>query len=159
MSSMTPVHAALQDGVRTACEEAGRPVYLLAEQPDYKLVYAVHCKKSVSRADSSNSDSVHLSMTADDLIKMCHLLLGSEDKEDVRNLAMMLYQFATVSRGDDVRPRTLDELMVRFLKSVGECGVACLLARLPACLPKWPAGGDTCHSHMACQPQQLNQVA
>jgi hypothetical protein len=60
-------------------------------------------------------------MTADNMIEICHLLLGSPDKEDMRNLAMIQYQFATVSRGDDVRPRRLSELMVRYLKSVGEC--------------------------------------
>lgn len=118
-SAMTCVHAGLQDGVKVACEKAGAPVYKLAEQPDYKLLYQLYCTKSVARSDN-NSDNVHLSMTADDLTRMCHQLLASDSREHMRDLAMILYQFATVSRGDDVRPRSLSELMVRYLKAVGE---------------------------------------
>lgn len=121
LSSLNGVHAALQDGVNHACKVSGTPAYKLAEQRDYEGYYQLYCKKSAARSSGQNSDNVHLSMTADDLIAICANLLKSDDKEDIRNLAMILYQFATVSRGDDVRPRKLSELMVRYLRTVGEC--------------------------------------
>jgi hypothetical protein len=120
LARMNGVHAALQDGVNHACEVSGTTAYKLAKQPDYGTCYELYCKKSAARPSGNNSDNVHLSMTADDLIQMCEELLASDSKEDMRNLSMILYQFATASRGDDVRPRTLSELMVRYLKSVGE---------------------------------------
>jgi hypothetical protein len=120
LARMNGVHAALQDGVNHACEVSGTSAYKLAKQPDYGTCYELYCKKSAARSSANNSDSVHLSMTADDLFQMCEELVASGSKEDMRNLAMILYQFATVSRGDDVRPRKLSELMVRYLKSVGE---------------------------------------
>lgn len=117
---MNGVHAALQDGVNHACEINGTPAYKLAEQPGYGTCYQLYCKKSAARSGADSGNNVHLSMTADDLSQMCDDLVASDNKEDMRNLAMILYQFATVSRGDDVRPRKLSELMVRYLKSVGE---------------------------------------
>jgi hypothetical protein len=121
LSRLNGVHAALQDGVNDACSRAGTQPYKLTAYPDYEGYYKLYCTKSAARSSTQNSDSIHLSMTADNMIEICHLLLGSPDKEDMRNLAMIQYQFATVSRGDDVRPRRLSELMVRYLKSVGEC--------------------------------------
>lgn len=121
LSRLNGVHASLQDGVNDACSRAGTQPYKLTAHPDYEGYYKLYCTKSASRSSGQNSDSIHLSMTADNMIEICDLLLGSDDKEDMRNLAMMQYQFATVSRGDDVRPRKLSELMVRYLKSVGEC--------------------------------------
>jgi hypothetical protein len=121
LSSLNGVHAALQDGVNHQCKVSGVPAYRLAEQPDYETYYQLYCKKSAARSSAQgSSDSVHLSMTADNLTEICQRLLASDSKEDIRNLALILYQFATVSRGDDVRPRLLSELMVRYLKSVGE---------------------------------------
>jgi hypothetical protein len=120
LASMNGVHAALQFHVSEACFIQGTRDYKLAEQADYKSAYQLYCKKSAARS-SSQDGSVHLSMTADDLTNMCHKLLASDDKDDMRNLAMILYQFSTVSRGDDVRPRKLSELMVRYLNGVGEC--------------------------------------
>jgi hypothetical protein len=132
IASMNGVHAALQDGVKHACTCSGRPVYNLREQPDYGVVYALYCRKSAARSDQSD-ESVHISMSADDLVNMCHGLLDSAEKEDMRNLAMILYQYATVSRGDDVRPRKLSELMVRYMKSVGERAVAAAAAATCRC--------------------------
>ena len=49
LASMGGVHAALQDGVRNACLQAGTPVYKLATQPDYAARYDLYCKKSAAR--------------------------------------------------------------------------------------------------------------
>ena len=132
VSNATPAHVrpqanggALQDGVNHACKVSGTPVYRLADQPDYEGYYQLYCKKSAARSSGQSSDNVHLSMTADDLNAICQQLLESDSTEDIRNLALILYQFATVSRGDDVRPRKLAELMVRYLKSMGECCWVC----------------------------------
>jgi hypothetical protein len=120
VASLTGVHAALQKKINFICSKAGTPVYELRGMGDYKLVYELYCRGSNVRADNAGSNSVHLSMTFDNLVDICHQLLESSEKEDIRNLALILYQFATVSRGDDVRPRRMSELMVRYLKSVGE---------------------------------------
>jgi hypothetical protein len=140
LSSMNGVHAALQDGVNHACKVSGNPAYRLSAQPDYEGYYQLYCKKSAARSSGQSSDNVHLSMTADDLIAICEQLLESDDKEDIRNLSLILYQFATVSRGDDVRPCKLSELMVRYLKSVGECLSVRTAALSEQCLPGHAVG-------------------
>lgn len=119
-STMTVLHAAMQDYVTVKCEQAGKPPYDLREQADYRMVYKYHCTKTASRAEGNNSDTVHYNIGLDEYTNLCHTMLLSDKKEHLRNMAIILYQFSTVSRGDDVRPRRLNELMVRMQRAVGE---------------------------------------
>jgi hypothetical protein len=118
---MVGVHAALQWAVDTACEACNPPkaAYKLQELGAYKLAYEVFCTKGGGRAPRGDT-SPHMSMTRDNYVFLCHLLLASDSTESIRDLAMVPYQFATVGRGDDVRPRSLADLVVRFVQAVGE---------------------------------------
>jgi hypothetical protein len=58
--TMTGVHAALQDYVKTQCELAGKPVYKLMLQPGYDMVYSVYCSKGNSREVGNISAPVYM---------------------------------------------------------------------------------------------------
>lgn len=84
----------------------------------YMQLYQSIMARDASRA--LRTEVVHVSLTRDDYLRGMSLKLASEAWQDARDLSMFSYQAATVSRGDDVRPRLLRELGWRILASVGK---------------------------------------
>ena len=117
-----PLHAALQDYVNCCCREVGLPQFELARLPTYAMVYADKCSKLGMRRGDGGRRYIapNMSFTRESLYKMCRTLLAGRDPLDARNLSIILYQIATVARGDDVRPRKLIELSLRYMAAIGE---------------------------------------
>jgi hypothetical protein len=94
---------------------------MLLLQGDYCLIYDTYCSKSAARKDlDDDSSPIYTAYTRDDHVFACHGLLSSTDANANRDLAMILYQVATVARGDDVRPRRLCQMDVRVMDAIGE---------------------------------------
>jgi len=89
-------------------------------QGDYSAIYDTHCTKSASRQDAEDSSTINLEFTRDDYVRACHHYLGSTHANANRDLSMMTYQTATVSRDDEVRPRRLCQMDTRVMDAIGE---------------------------------------
>ncbi len=123
------LHSALQRWVDDNCREKGFVPFKLAELPGYEMMYHNYCSKGSAVAKpnmfsdggfAAETSAVHMDFCSDNYVEACELQLGSEDHLECRNLSITTYQASTVSRGDDVRPRCLEELGCRYLASVGE---------------------------------------
>lgn len=117
------MHSALQQLVDDSCRRAGKAPWILRDAQGYELVFKAHCSRKGHKGAAAGPH-VHVSFTRDDYLRGCELLVASSDPLDARTLSLTTYQAATVSRGDDVRPRHLAELSWRFLGSVGECNLS-----------------------------------
>uniref|UniRef100_A0A383V4K5 Uncharacterized protein n=1 Tax=Tetradesmus obliquus TaxID=3088 RepID=A0A383V4K5_TETOB len=130
------MHSALQQLVDDSCRRAGKAPWILRDAQGYELVFKAHCSRKGDKGAAAGPH-VHVSFTRDDYLRGCELLLASSDPLDARTLSLTTYQAATVSRGDDVRPRHLAELSWRFLGSVGPSQCFAITVMQP------PEGGKT----------------
>lgn len=123
VSSCKQMHSALQDHVSRCCSEAGLPCFTLALLPGYEMVFKAYCTKGgkgTAAGGGRRFIAPNMAFTREALFKMCLKLLRCNKSISARNLSIILYQIATVSRGDDVRPRKLLELALRHMAAIGK---------------------------------------
>jgi hypothetical protein len=120
----------LQHMFHTDClsrEDGGPVVADLKQHPQYKLVHdtlkaKVHSKKGESPTNGADphDGTIEDTMTQDQYLQMARTMLGSADRDDARDLAVMLWMMMCAGRGDDACLIFLPDLMApKILKGIG----------------------------------------
>ncbi len=90
----------------------------------------VHSKKGERPTNGADphDGTIEDTMTQDQYLHMARTMLGSADRDDARDLAVMLWMMMCAGRGDDARLMFLPDLMApKILKGIGGCMV-CMVA-------------------------------